>query len=229
MEIAAHFEFRPHDDDGGEGVLVPRNPRRTLRLEAVGETAGGHTAVTIHNISSTGLLLETTVALAEGEAIDVDLPHNGRTRAHVIWASGAFHGCAFDTPITRAALSAAQLRAGAATAEAANATPTPSVDVGDPSLGSRIQRLRKERQMTLSDLALRMGVSKPTVWAWEQGKAKPVESRFATLAEALGVSLADLRPSVSNAAGQDVIARARRQIAAAYRTQEERVRIMIEL
>ena len=226
MEIAAHFEF---DDEGSEGVLVPRPPRRTLRLEAVGETAGGHTAVTIHNISSTGLLLETTAALAEGEAIDVDLPHNGKTRANVIWASGSFHGCAFDTPITQAALSAAQLRGGTASAEVTTPASAPSVDVGDASLGGRIQRLRKERRMTLSDLAIRMGVSKPTVWAWEQGKAKPVESRMAALAEALGVSAAELRPSVNSIAGQDVIARARRQIAAVYRTQEERVRIMIEL
>lgn len=227
MEIAAHFEIAPHGDEGSEGALIPRKPRRTLRLEAMGETTGGQAAaVTIHNISTTGLLLETIAALAVGEAIDVDLPHTGKTRANVIWVSGSFHGCAFDTPITQAALSAALLRGEPGMEEPAAA---PSVDIGDATLGGRIQRLRKERRMTLSDLAIRMGVSKPTVWAWEQGKAKPIDSRFAALADALGVTPAELRPSLSDGAGQDVIARARRQIAAVYRTQEERVRIMIEL
>ncbi len=229
MEIAAHFEIAPHDDEGGESALLPRKPRRTLLLEAQGETASGLAAVTIHNISTSGILLETNTALAVGETIDVDLPHTGKTRANVIWASGFFHGCAFDVPITQAALSAAQLRGEPGLPESPIATPAASVEMGDATLGARIQRLRKERRMTLSDLAIRMGVSKPTVWAWEQGKAKPIESRFAALAEALGVTTAELRPSVSDMAGQDVIARARRQIAAAYRTQEERVRIMIEL
>lgn len=229
MEIAAHFEIASHGDEASEGALIARKPRHTLLLNAVGETASGQAAVTIHNISTTGLLLETSSALAVGDAIDVDLPHTGKTRAHVIWASGLFHGCAFEVPITQAALSAAQLRGEPASEEAAANAPAPPVQVGDPSFGARIQRLRKERRMTLSDLAVRMGVSKPTVWAWEQDKAKPIESRFAALAEALGVPPAELRPAVSDMAGQEVIARARRQIAAVYRTHEERVRIMIEL
>lgn len=232
MEIAAHFEHRADGNSADDDVLTPRQPRRMLRLEAAGETVSGVTAVTVHNISRSGMLLETTVPLSEGETIDLELPHVGKVRARVVWASDRFHGCAFDAPISPGALSAAQLRGESPAGQVAEdePAPLPGNDAADViSLGARIQRLRKARGMTLSDLAALMGVSKPTVWAWEQGKARPIDTRFAALAEVLRVSVAELQPAGGDPGAQDVIARARRQIAAAYRTNETSVRIMIEL
>src|SRR3546814_5659969 len=64
----------------------------------------------IHNISATGLLVETDLALGIGDRIAIGLPHAGATAIEVIWASGRLYGCRFGRPISPATLSAAQLR-----------------------------------------------------------------------------------------------------------------------
>lgn len=225
MGIAAHFDTSP-PPGGSEGAGAAREPRRTLLLEARGETARGTPAeVVIHNISASGLLLETATALGEGEHLDIELPEAGATRAEVVWASGMLYGCAFAEPIGQAALSAAQLRS----LVGVSLSPEPAERRPQGALGARLQRLRHDRGMTLSELARRLGVSKPTVWAWEQGKARPVPGRFAPLAEALGVELSDLQGGDENPGLRDLVARARQQIATAYGTSEDRVRISIEL
>ena len=47
----------------------------------------------------------------------------------------------------------------------------------------RLNHLRRERGMTLAQVASALGVSKPTVWAWEKGKARPLPERIAAIAE----------------------------------------------
>jgi len=66
--------------------------------------------VTIHDISNTGLLLETGASLAERQKFDVELPEIGVTQATVVWASARYFGCRFNAPVSRAAVSAALLR-----------------------------------------------------------------------------------------------------------------------
>jgi transcriptional regulator with XRE-family HTH domain len=221
MGIAAHFE---------ETVRSPataRLPRKTLRLESRSETAGGSEApVTVHNISATGLLLETEAPLHAGEGLAIDLPEAGLTPARVIWSSGGLHGCAFDEPLTAAVLSAAQLRS---QADEPLRPTLPEQRSVDTAFTVRLQRLRKARGLTLAELARRLQVSKPTVWAWEQGKARPVESRLPALAEVLGVELAELQVGESDRRLHDVVERARHQVAAAFGIADDRVRILIEL
>ena len=85
--------------------------RRKLNLEVKGSVPNGSAAeVMVHDISITGLLVETHAELTCGEELDVGLPQTGRTRAKVIWSSGQFFGCQFNHPISSAALSAAMLR-----------------------------------------------------------------------------------------------------------------------
>lgn len=62
----------------------------------------------------------------------------------------------------------------------------------------RINRLRREAGMTRADVALRLGVSKPTVWAREKGKARPLPERMAAIAEALGAAPEDLTEADSH-------------------------------
>lgn len=218
MVIAAHFE---------ESFGEARPPRRMLRLEARGLTAAGDpTTVQVHNISADGLLLESETSLASGERIDIDLPHAGTTAARVIWASGSFFGCQFDAPISTAALSAAQLRSAAPGAADASA---PQAAASGQSFGSRLQRLRKERGFTLSQLAGQLGVSKPTVWAWEQGKARPVEGRMEALAQALGVPEWEMLMGRSSPVLPDLITRAKEQIASALGVPPDKVRIVVDL
>lgn len=221
MAIAAHFE--PVPDPRAED----REPRRALRLEALGATADDESAqVLLHNISSAGLLLETEAKLAAGERIEVDLPLAGATAARVVWNSGRLFGCAFDAPVSPAVLSAAQLRS---VAEGTVTLATDSTAVREGSFGVRLKRLRKERGLTLAQIAQAMGVSKPTVWAWEQGKAHPIESRLGTLSEVLGVALDELQGGADDNALRDFLARSRERIAQAVGTTPDKIRIMIEL
>lgn len=213
MSIEARFENTERPDQRGAH-------RRTLLLGVSGRFAEGtEGSATVHNISETGLLVETTSPLAEGETIVVELPEAGSQEAVVVWIDGPMHGCRFVQPISPAALSAAQLRG-------AVRMPEGAMPVSE-GFGARLHRLRTERGLSLADIADRLGVSKPTVWAWEHGKARPVERRLTALAEALGVTPGGLEPAASGP--PEAVEIGRRQIAEAYGVEPARVRIMIEL
>ena len=213
MSIEARFETVEQPDE--RGAL-----RRTLHLGVSGRFAGGaEGSATVHNISETGLLVETASPLTEGETITVELPEAGPQDAVVVWIDGPMHGCRFVDPIGAGALSAAQLR-GAVKA------PEGALPVTE-GFGARLHRLRTERGLSLADIADKLGVSKPTVWAWEHGKARPVERRLTALAEALGVTPGGLEPAASGP--PEAVEIGRRQIAEAYGVEPARVRIMIEL
>ena len=64
----------------------------------------------IHDLSSTGVLLQTSADLGAFDNFEIELPEVGATHAYVVWSSSDFFGCEFAKPIPRAALSAAQLR-----------------------------------------------------------------------------------------------------------------------
>jgi hypothetical protein len=105
MSLLAHLE--PSDSTSNRRSAA----RRTLRLQAVGATASQADAqVLIHDLSLTGLLLETSAGLSAGERIDVEIPDAGLTEAKVVWNSGRFFGCEFRRAIPPAALSSAILR-----------------------------------------------------------------------------------------------------------------------
>jgi len=215
MAISAHFEELSE--------FPGRDARRMLRLDTTGALAtGSATVVTIHNISATGLLLETAAELAEGEEVAVELPLAGLCQARVVWRSDGFFGCRFASALSQAALAAAELRSEAVPAVQVEAVP-------DSAFGLRLQRLRAERGLTQAQIAGALGVSKPTVWAWEHGKARPVESRMARLAELLGVSRSDLVQGALGPSHIGLIDQSREQIAAAYGVHPDCVKIWIEL
>ncbi len=60
------------------------------------------------------------------------------------------------------------------------------------ALGSRIAQLRKDSQITQVQLAQTLGVSQPTINAYELGQRRVPVSALALLARTLGVSLEDL-------------------------------------
>ena len=225
MPIAAHFE-----EQAASGQA--RATRRVLHLEAEGQRAqGGAASVLIHNVSASGLLLETATALREGETISIDLPLAGPTPAEVIWVSGQFHGCRFPAGLPLAVLSAMQLRSQAAPVAQPGlpAMPAPIESLREESFSARLERLRKMRGLSLAKIGQELGVSKPTVWAWEQGKARPTENRIEPLAALLGVDPSELMTGRDSDGLRNVLSQAREQIAAAFGTKPENVRIMIEL
>ena len=223
MSIAAQLEEL-------RSVPTSRGTRRALRLLAEGATTTGEAqAVTIHNISATGLLLEGPEELTVGEVLTLELPAAGERRAEVVWTSGQLAGCRFDAPLSPADLTAAQLQS-AVDAGLALDRPAGALGHGGEAFGAKLLRLRRAAGLTLADIAARLGVSKPTVWAWEQGKARPIDSRLDALGAVLGVSGADLAaPAGSDGKLAEAAARARRDIAAATGASPDRIRIFVEI
>ena len=83
--------------------------RRVLRLEVDAANAEAATRALLHNLSETGVLLETGLPLRVGDRLRAELPHAGATDAVIVRARGSFFGCAFVSPISKAAVSAALL------------------------------------------------------------------------------------------------------------------------
>jgi len=103
MPMVAHFEELSPTADRRRSV------RRALHLGAqAGDSAE---AATIHDLSLTGALIETSVPMLVGSTFEVDLPSSGPTEASVVWNSGEYYGCQFALPISPAVLSAALLQA----------------------------------------------------------------------------------------------------------------------
>ena len=209
-----------------------RQPRRALQLETSGSLPGGASAnVTVHNISAAGLLLQTDQTLLVGEVLSLDLPEIGPVGAEIVWQSGELYGCAFEQALGEAALAAAQLRGGfAAPAPYSGAQPAPAIGVGTGGgLGKRLNTLRREQGLTLAQVADALGVSKPTVWAWEKGKARPLPERIDAIARVLGVTSEDLNDFATGIPGAALVEECRQKIGAQFGADPASVRISIEL
>jgi transcriptional regulator with XRE-family HTH domain len=227
MALKAHLE------PGTLQLEGRRQPRRALRLETSGVLPGGLEAnVTIHNISPAGLLLETGLSLGVGEVLAIDLPQLGPVGAEIVWASERLYGCAFEQALGEAALAAAELRGeiGAGRRPDPDALAARHISAPGDTLGIRLGRLRRERGLTLAQVAAALDVSKPTVWAWEKGKARPLPERIGAIAQVLGVGEADLAENGTRTGeGAALVDECRRRIAAAYGTDPQAIRIMIEV
>ncbi|HVM38761.1 MAG TPA: PilZ domain-containing protein [Sphingomicrobium sp.] len=103
MALIAHLT--PIEDVTGERRGAPR-----LLLSLGASLRPCLSEVTIHNLSVTGLLLETSADLKIGETIQVQLPEMDPAAATVVWRDGSSYGCQFERPMRRAGLSAALLR-----------------------------------------------------------------------------------------------------------------------
>ena len=199
-----------------------------LYLETSGGLVTGEQAnVSVHNISESGMLIETPLALDQGAMLTVELPHEGLVEAEVVWRSGRLFGCRFASPVGAAALAAVELKGEA---------PLPP-GIGEPDLGSargltlgrKLEQARKLRGLTLAQVADRLGVSKPTVWAWEKGKARPVDERFPAIAEVLGLAAEELHELQRPAGMSELLDSSRERIAEALGIDPRQVRILIEL
>jgi hypothetical protein len=80
--------------------------RRKLHLCAERLTGSGTSDVLILDISTTGLLFETTGSLSVGETIELNIPGTNSVSAVVRWSDEQRFGCKFREPITAAVLNA---------------------------------------------------------------------------------------------------------------------------
>ncbi len=96
-------------------IETSKDPRKGVRhklLLPVSAVQGvGLADAVIHNLSESGLLIETARHLAIGETIEVQLPDTGTRAAKVVWGSDDLYGCEFVDDLPVGAVSAARLRA----------------------------------------------------------------------------------------------------------------------
>ncbi|WP_305098402.1 helix-turn-helix domain-containing protein [Croceibacterium aestuarii] len=166
----------------GTGPRASDRLQLSLPVNGASDTLG--IKAIVHNLSETGLLLQTHASLAIGETFWIDLPETGQCRASVIWSDDTYFGCRFDKPLTRAALSAARLQSPGDSRGLLEV----SEQGGSETFAERLARLRKERGFTQAELSRRTGVSKPSLWAWEAGKSMPRPQNIHALAHALTTS-----------------------------------------
>ncbi|MBV1689551.1 PilZ domain-containing protein [Novosphingobium sp. G106] len=133
--LKAHWEITRSLQDGRSAR------RRKLSLESQGTTSSGIAAdVLIHNLSTKGLLIETSAKLSIGEVLGVEVPHAGATLAVVMWNSGDLFGCEFVAPVPNAAISASLLQNPIERLSAVPATEVPLLrqDSGSPDIGAEV-------------------------------------------------------------------------------------------
>lgn len=182
-----------------EASNARHSSRRGVQIKVNRVDAGQPEELLVLNLSETGLLVQSSAALKVGQPIEVDIPHAGQRSATVVWDNGQLFGCQFDEPITRAAVSAAQLQSIPVRTKTDVGADTPLAQpdtvatvIAEESFGKRLKRLRTERKITLIGLARRVKVSKPTLWKWEKDDVRPRARYLAPLAQALEVTQSEL-------------------------------------
>ena len=198
--------------------------RITLDTTARGDDPGTEARpLLIHNISTQGVLLECGAPLGVGETISLDLPQAGECAVEIVWKSARLYGGRFSEPVSEAVLSAAELAGAAKEGLERN-------DVGNSeAFAARLKRLRAEKGLSLAGIGEALGVSKPTVWAWEQGRAKPADERLDALAEVLGIDREELVSGRDSDAMAQALMHSRETVAHAYGVSPSQVRVLIEL
>jgi transcriptional regulator with XRE-family HTH domain len=112
------------------------------------------------------------------------------------------------------------------------------------TFGALLRVLRCEAELTLDQVASAVGVAKPSVWSWENGKSRPKRKKWHDIAKALGVSpqvlasaakaealnkAASLSVRLEEVDRAAVLAAGREMIAEAYGVAPSAVRITLEL
>ena len=127
MTISARLQITPAANRRG---WTRRSLSLGSKLQATGEE------VVIHDVSASGLLIETATGLAVFDELEVELPEVGFTPAVVVWNSGRFYGCQFRNRISQAAISASLLRSPPAPSAApvlpSSGSPGEAIPIHDP-------------------------------------------------------------------------------------------------
>lgn len=112
MQVMARLET----SDGAP--FRKRERRYVLRLDVVGQASGDSSFDgLVHNLSSSGFLLESAAPLSVGDRFSLNLPHGDPVEAEIVWRDGDFCGCMFDGRLSKSEISAARLKGSSAAEE----------------------------------------------------------------------------------------------------------------
>ncbi|AOL93652.1 helix-turn-helix domain-containing protein [Porphyrobacter sp. LM 6] len=184
--------------------------------------------VAIRDISAGGVLLEASAAPDLRDGFVLRMPGVGEFACNVVWRSGALFGCSFDQELTPGIMAAAQLR-GAPLNQAEQLLPAASLGPAGDTLGLILRNLRRHAGMTLDEVASALNVSKPTIWAWEKGKARPLPARLSAIATLFDVDVQTLMKTSEPTSSAELIDHCRTRIADAFGAAPTAVRIIIEV
>ncbi len=168
--------------------FLANQPTRKLSLEGgTASFSGEKEAVLVTNLSSTGVLAETTAPLSVGEPLEILLPEGESLAATVVWTNEGIFACKFERLLSIATIRKVELQCPPAARVSDQNTDLPVGERAAETLGERIKRLRRERGFSMVHFASCIGVSKPTLWKWENGTVFPRQHTIQILADALGV------------------------------------------
>jgi hypothetical protein len=139
MAMLAFFEEQPLNDR-----------RRTVRRSLHLGLGGSGEPVTVHDLSLTGALIETSIPMLVGAMFEIELPQAGKVEATVVWNSGEYYGCQFELPIAPSALSAALLQATPRPPQNSNLNPDPLNELKE--LNAEVERLAWKMENALNRL-----------------------------------------------------------------------------
>jgi len=207
--------------------LYPDEPNKTNIVLCAADEGPGHPAVFLHELTSSGVLIESEHRFFVDQKIEVIGGRSARWSGRVVWAGGWLYACRFDTEIEANALtlllandiSGNDLREALANAYA------------EESLGVRLQRLRIRRGLTQSELADKLGVSPVAVSYWESDRSTPRRHRTEEISKILGVAEEELAiaPDQHDEALSDAITASKSRIARTLDIDPSKIRISFEM
>jgi hypothetical protein len=150
VSLLARFE-------GAEGATDRRAAeRRDLRLAITASLPESpELAVTIHDLSESGLLLETLVPLTAGQVFELFLPLAGAVETKVVWNSHNFYGCQFSEKVPRAAVSAALLQSAPEDEQIERRDRPRDVLLRLRDVNARIEQVAHDLDQTIEELSAR--------------------------------------------------------------------------
>ena len=218
----------------GRGAQSRSSPRYPLQLPiSIFSGEGPKLPGSILNLSREGCLLSTLEFLLPGQSVNMQLaPRDDHpVEASVAWSNDTLYGCTFVTPLSEAHLS-----------DILHVNSDSPIEVTSSEsvlamLPEALLAARRASGYTTTELARHLGVSRPTLWAWESGRATPspenqqsvldflrrsqflaLETRESTVAPDNGI----------NTLFQETIAASRRDLAHKLGLEEEQIRISIK-
>jgi len=181
---------------------------RLLLPVRVGSPAAHYDAIAL-DISSDGCLIEMRHEFEVGDAVDIELPSSGEPcfDATVVWTSDGIFGCQFKTQLPLPIVDDCRLRG------APLLIGSKLDDESFEQLAVAIESLRRRCGLSATELARRIGVSRPTLWSWETGKTRPSQANLVKLREALSV----IRPGTPDGVGRNHSAQELEKVIASHR------------